>query len=203
MKTNRIIALLVLTLSTLNHQLATAFAQGTAFTYQGRLNNGASPANGSYDLTFALFNAASGPSQLGATLTNTATAISNGLFSVSLDFGNQFPGADRWLEIGARTNGSGTFTTLNPRQPLTSAPYAIQAGNAATAASAASAASVAAANIIGTMALAQLPASVVTNGASGVNITGTFSGSGLGLTNADIARLTSGALTWGNFILSS
>ena len=33
-------------LSTLNHQLSTALAQSTAFTYQGRLNNGGNPANG-------------------------------------------------------------------------------------------------------------------------------------------------------------
>jgi hypothetical protein len=31
-----------------------AFAQGTAFTYQGRLNGAGGLANGSYDLTFAL-----------------------------------------------------------------------------------------------------------------------------------------------------
>ena len=30
-------------------------AQGTAFTYQGQLNNGGSPANGSYDFTFSLY----------------------------------------------------------------------------------------------------------------------------------------------------
>ena len=35
-------ALLVL-LSTINHQLSTVFAQGTAFTYQGRLNSGSGP----------------------------------------------------------------------------------------------------------------------------------------------------------------
>ena len=40
--------------STLNSQL---FAQGTAFTYQGRLNVGTNGANGVYDLRFALFDA--------------------------------------------------------------------------------------------------------------------------------------------------
>src|SRR5438093_7038473 len=52
MKSNRIIALAFLSLSTLNPQLSTLFAQGTAFTYQGRLNDGANPASGSYDLRF-------------------------------------------------------------------------------------------------------------------------------------------------------
>ena len=32
-----------------------ARAQGTAFTYQGRLNDGNAPANGIYDFTFALY----------------------------------------------------------------------------------------------------------------------------------------------------
>ncbi len=39
-------------LATLNLQIATAFAQPTAFTYQGRLDAGGSPANGFYDLRF-------------------------------------------------------------------------------------------------------------------------------------------------------
>src|SRR2546425_6116865 len=91
-------------------------AQGTAFTYQGRLNDGGAPANGSYDLTFALFDSGGGGAQHGNTVTNTAIGVSNGLFTVALDFGNQFPGAARWLEIGVRTNGGGTFGTLAPRQ---------------------------------------------------------------------------------------
>src|SRR6266567_8452823 len=88
--------------------ISTAFAQGTGFTYQGRLNDGASPANGSYDLTFALFDVPSGGSALAGPLTNSATAVSNGLFTVTLDLGANFPGADRWLEIAVRTNGPGS-----------------------------------------------------------------------------------------------
>jgi hypothetical protein len=53
-----------------------ARAQGTAFTYQGRLNDGANPGHGSYDLTFALFNASSGPAQVGGTLTNSTVVVS-------------------------------------------------------------------------------------------------------------------------------
>ena len=103
-------------------------AQSTAFTYQGRLEDGGYPASGTYDLRFALFAAPSAGVQQGVTLTQTATAVSNGLFTVTLDFGNQFPGADRWMEIAVRTNGGGAFTTLAPRQALTPTPYAIFAG---------------------------------------------------------------------------
>ncbi len=191
------LALLAL-LSTINSQLSTALAQGTAFTYQGRLNDGANPANGLYDLQFAIYNAPTSGNLQGNLITNNATAVSNGLFTATLDFGNQFPGAGRWLEISARTNGTATFVTLAPRQELTPIPYSIQSANAATAGS------VAAANITGTLSAAQLSASVVTNGEAGVNFSGTFSGNGSGVTNVDLGTISSGgAITWGNFVLAS
>ena len=80
----------------------------TAFTYQGRLNDAGDPANSSYNLTFSVWTNSSGPAQIGGTLTNSAVAGSNGLFTVPLDFGpGIFTGAERWLEIAVRTNGSG------------------------------------------------------------------------------------------------
>jgi len=104
-----------------------ALAQGTAFTYQGQLNDGANPANGSYDLRFAIYDAAGAGTQQGNLITNSATGVTNGLFTVTLDFGNQFAGAARWLEIAVRTNGNGAFTALAPRQALTPTPYSISA----------------------------------------------------------------------------
>src|SRR5438093_7418402 len=122
-----------LLLSTLHCQLSTLFAQGTTFSYQGRLSDNGSPANGNYDLTFAPFSVSSGVGQLGNTITNSPTGVTNGLFTVTLDFGaGVFTGPARWLEIGARTNGNGSFTTLSPRQPLTPTPYATFAAAAAT-----------------------------------------------------------------------
>src|SRR5882724_3485899 len=116
-----------------------AQAQGTAFTYQGRLDNGTGTANGSYDLTFSLFDADAAGNQVGSTVTNTAVGVSNGLFTVTLDFGaGMFDGTSRWLEIGVTTNGDANFATLSPRQAVTPTPYAIYAANAASAASASS-----------------------------------------------------------------
>jgi hypothetical protein len=43
-------------LAILNAPLSTAVAQGTAFSYQGRLQNNGSPASGTYTMTFMLFN---------------------------------------------------------------------------------------------------------------------------------------------------
>jgi hypothetical protein len=107
-----------------------AFGQGTAFTYQGQLNDGTNPASGSYDLRFAIYDSLANGNSVGNPLTNSATGVSNGLFTVALDFGpGIFNGADRYLEIGVRTNGGAGFTTLSPRQKLTAAPYAIFAAN--------------------------------------------------------------------------
>lgn len=150
-----------------NSRLSTVRAQGTAFTYQGQLANNGLPANGSFDLTFTLFATNSAGSPFAGPVTNSATAVSNGLFTVIIDFGaGVFTGGGNWLEIGVRTNGAGGFTTLAPRQQITPTPYAITAGR-----------------VTGAIPLAQLPAALVTNGASGVNFSGTFSGNGSGLTN--------------------
>ncbi|MGA2248906.1 MAG: hypothetical protein ABSH48_28465, partial [Verrucomicrobiota bacterium] len=113
------------------------FAQGTAFTYQGRLNTGGSPANGSYDFVFFLDNASTGGSALGGTITLPGVAVTNGLFSVQLDFGpGIFTGQSCWLDIFVRTNGAGSLTEMSTRQPLTPTPYAIYAENAGGVASA-------------------------------------------------------------------
>ena len=133
----------LLALSTFNAQLSIAHAQGTAFTYQGRLNNGDGPVNGSYDLTFTLFVTNSSGVAIAGPVTNSAAAVSNGLFTATIDFGpGVFTGTSNWLEIAVRTNGNGSFTTLAPRQPLTPTPDAIYAEGAG--------------NLRGTLSAAQL-----------------------------------------------
>ena len=116
MKTNRIIALGLLGLSILNPELSTLRAQSTAFTYQGRLNDNGAPANGVYDLRFTIYDSTNNPGPIIAgPLTNSATGVNNGLFTVTLDFGpGIFSGADRWLEIAVRTNGSSSAFTALP-----------------------------------------------------------------------------------------
>jgi len=190
MKTNRTIAgwLMLAALSTLNLQPSTAHAQGTAFTYQGRLNAGGNPTTGIYDLQFTLFDSLTGGGPAGGIvagpLTNSATGVTNGLFCVTLDFGSGvFTGPNRWLEIAARTNGTASFTTLAPRQQLTPAPYAIYAESANAAA------------LSGTIPLAQLPGVVVTNNnAASVNLSGSFTGNGSGLTALDAGNIAGGTL---------
>ena len=118
----------ILALSALNRQLSTANAQGTAFTYQGQLQNNGSPANGTYNLTFTLFATNSGGTDVAGPVTNSAVAISNGLFTVTIDFGSSvWNGHANWLQIGVETNNATSVTTLAPRQQITPAPYAIAA----------------------------------------------------------------------------
>ena len=74
--------------------------EGTAFTFQGRLADPSRPANGSYDLQFSLFPQASGGSRVGAVLAFPSTPVPNGLFNLSLDFGQgAFNGSERWVQI--------------------------------------------------------------------------------------------------------
>ena len=114
--------------------LVTVEAQQTGFTYQGKLTDGGSVANGNYDLQFALFDSPTVGTQISTTQALTSVSVSAGIFTVSLDFGaNAFNGASRYLEISARPSGSGTFITLSPRQPISSTPYAVKSVSAVSA----------------------------------------------------------------------
>lgn len=100
---------------------------GTGFSYQGQLRVLGEPASGPHDFTFALHRDATGGNALGPALLLTNVPISNGTFTVTLDFGlDALAGDASWLEVAVRSVGSSTpFTTLTPRQPLTPAPYAL------------------------------------------------------------------------------
>src|SRR5262245_17002778 len=107
-----------------------ALALGTAFTYQGQLQQSGAPANGSCDFQFSLWDALgsgappTGGGQIGSTQTKSAVNVSNGVFTVPLDFGAAAfnTGSDRWLHIAVRCPaGSGSYQTLAPREPLTAA----------------------------------------------------------------------------------
>jgi len=180
---------LVLTLSfyRMFAMIDSAAAQGTEFSYQGQLTVNGTPAAGNCDLSFSLFsNNNTNSGQVGATLTNLGVGVTNGLFNVTLDFGANFPGTRRWLAIGVRSNDGGGFTVLNPLQELTPVPYAIYASNAGAAASANSVSST---NITGAISLAQLSGTVITNNASGLSLSGSFTGNGSGLSNVFISSL--------------
>jgi hypothetical protein len=179
-------------------------AQGTAFTYQGRLTDGTNLFTGNAEFQPTLWNDPSVGSQVAANSPATViVSVANGLFVLPLDFGGAplNAGADRWLQLQVRTT-IGPFSTLTPRQKLSPTPYAIYSANAAVATIANSVSSVAASNITGTLGLAQLPATVLTNSQNGVNLNGTFTGNGGALSNLSANALVTiltnlSVTTWG------
>ncbi|MDB6109109.1 MAG: hypothetical protein JWR69_859 [Pedosphaera sp.] len=181
MNTTSLLAILLTLLLGLAPQ---ARAQSTAFTYQGQLKDTGSPVTGNYTLRFALFSAPNGGNQFGATLTNSTVPITNGLFTVGLDFGpGIFNGADRYLEISVGA------VTLQPRVFVSSTPSALYAQTAGTAT-----------NISGMVpsgALSGIYSGPITlnNGAN--QLIGSFSGNGGGLTNLNAATI--GGLGASNF----
>ena len=76
----------------------------SAIAYQGELANFGTPAAGTHDLRFQLFDAQSDGAQVGTTLCADNVEVSNGRFVVSLDFGPVFAGQKRFLEIQVRAD---------------------------------------------------------------------------------------------------
>jgi len=152
-----------------------ALAQPSQFTYQGFLGENGVPAAGVYDLQFGIYDLETGGTAVGGPLTNNATAVSNGLFTVTLDFGSGvFDGGGRWLEVGVVTNGGRVFDTLSPRQQINSTPYAMRALT------------------VGSNALASYAGAV-----SLTNPSNTFAGDGSALSNISVTTL--GGLSASNF----
>lgn len=119
-----------------------ALAQSTVFTYQGLLSSGGGPASGLYDVRFRLFDAAEGGNTVGTTVCVNDVVVTNGTFTTSIDFGQQFSSiAARHVEVAVRPDTGLTcanttgFTVLSPRQALTASPRAL-AANVANALSA-------------------------------------------------------------------
>jgi len=124
--TSRILALAV-TLILSVAGVSWADAVGTAFTYQGQLKEAGSPANGTYDFRFQLLDHPEYGYPVGDPEEILGEEVTNGLFTVALDFGDVFDGDALWLEVKVRTAGAGSYETLTPRQPLTATPYALYA----------------------------------------------------------------------------
>jgi hypothetical protein len=101
-------------------------AMGTAFTYQGQLKKAGNPVNGNCDFLFTLWDAETGGNQIGLNQEKTNVPVTNGLFTVQLDFGaGAFQGDARWLQIAVKCAGDSDYVPLTPRQALTPAPYAL------------------------------------------------------------------------------
>ncbi len=111
-----------------------AMAQPTYFNYQGTFSDNGQPANGSYDFEFELFDTLENGNSLGPAIAKNSVQVTDGQFSVTLDFGAVFPGEERFLEIRVQAaaplaeGGSSltSHTVLSPRQRIAAVPYAIK-----------------------------------------------------------------------------
>lgn len=100
-----------------------AAQSATTFTYQGRLTDAGSPADGMYEFQVRLLDGSN--AQIGATQLLMADVVEGG-FMLNLDFGaSAFDGSARFLEIGVRSVMSGgAYTVLTPNTRVASAPVA-------------------------------------------------------------------------------
>ena len=168
-----------------------AAVQGTAFTYQGRLNSGGNPANGNYDFQFRLSSSPSVINYVGPAFVTNAVPVSNGLFTVALDFGpGIFTGSNYWLEVDVRTNGTLTYAQLLPLQAIAPTPYAMMANSAS--------------NLLGTLPVAKLsgaiPTSQLANNSVTVNAgTGLTGGGAISLGGASTLSIANSGVTAGSY----
>jgi hypothetical protein len=133
----------------------------TAWTYQGQLQRSGSAYNGTCDFQLSLWDALSSGTQQSGTLTATGVNVVNGLFTVEIDFGDEFQGDARWLGTSVQCSGDGGFTPLNPRQPIFATPYALSLRPGARISS-----------VTGPLSIAG-PLTATTNASLGTAITGT------------------------------
>ncbi len=183
-------ALALLALSTLDPRFSNAFAQGTAFAYEGQLQDSGGPANGTYNFTFSLYTASSGGTPVAGPVVVNGVTVNNGLFTVTMDFGpSVWNGAINWLEIGVEANGASPFVTLTPRQQLMPTPYAIFATTSGNLSGL-----LPASQLSGTVGNAQLANNSITvNVGAGLSGGGTVAlGSMMMLNNAGVTSLTGG-----------
>lgn len=103
--------------------LSAPLAQAESFTFQGYVENAGSAINGSADLKFRVYPAASGGTQLGNEIVQNAWPVADGVFTIDLDAGSAllFDGAPRFLEV--EVNGQ----ILSPRLEILPAPLASSA----------------------------------------------------------------------------
>ena len=187
----------------------------TAFMYRGELATSGTPANGTYDIRFRLYDAASGGTQVGPTLCSDNLDVASGRFSLSLDFGSVFNAQQRYVEIEVRedsglgcSDASG-YTVLSPRQLLSSIPQATYAATATSAEIADTAQTATDASTLGGnppafyLNAANLTGALPTGGLSGIysspltlsNPLNVFAGNGASLINLSATNISSGVLS--------
>ena len=207
------------------HTLGLSLALAAASTFgqvpglinhQGKVTVGSTNYTGTGLFKFAFVNAAgdttywsndgtsSGGTEPAAAV---SLAVAHGIFSVNLGDTNvanmtqtvpasAFSTDAAYLRVWFNDGVNGS-QLLTPDRRITSVAYALKATTAA------SADAVAATAITGTFGLGQLPGAVVTNTATGITLSGTFTGNGAGLTNILVAPPGMGLIPAGSFTMGN
>lgn len=131
MKPNRFLSAAALLLAA---SASWALVQPMAIGFQGKLINPATnaPATGTAQLTFKIFNVASGGAALW-TEGPDGVVVTNGVFSLTIGTNTAltrdlFLGASAYLEVTVNSvNGVADGTAMTPRQPLAMSPFAFSA----------------------------------------------------------------------------
>ena len=99
---------------------AAADPTGTAFSYQGRLDQNGAPASGTFDLRFELYDAPADGNLLGVPVERPAQAIAGGLFNTELDFGGPqvFDGTGCWLAVYAKSAEAPDYVAVPGRTAM-------------------------------------------------------------------------------------
>ena len=112
-------ALFALLVTPLIAPVVTTAQTSTAITYQGQLQDGGGPFDGTPGMEFRLYDSLTDGNQIGNAEFFSGVPVEDGLFQVELDFGaGAFDGSERYLEIEV------AGATLEPRQRVASMPVA-------------------------------------------------------------------------------
>jgi hypothetical protein len=124
----------VVSLLLLSWPAASGAQMGTDFSYHGTLADTGGPTNGVRDIQVTLFDAATGGAVVGGPLDFDDVVVTEGRFTLELDFGAVFDGSPVWLEFALRNGASvGDHVIMAPRQKLHAVPYAAHTAHAETA----------------------------------------------------------------------
>jgi hypothetical protein len=130
MKRKHIVVLIAVMLCVSLAGIAAAQSNGpnaavtTKFTYQGQIKRAGALFDGTCNMRFTLWDAATAGVQQASYIVPAPVTVSDGVFAVEVDFGAQFKGDARWIQTETQCADDAGYTTL-PRVALTAVPYAL------------------------------------------------------------------------------
>jgi len=107
--------------------LAGSTPAGTEFNYQGLLKSSGAAITDDVDIKARLFDSETDGTQIGTELELLNVPVTEGVFSIELDFGSVFSGAERWLELEVKLSADlpAAYEILAPRQEIKPSPFSL------------------------------------------------------------------------------